>query len=65
MDIQTEVARQMVANALTRMDMGLTYNRESAIAKCYASDIAMRVAEDAINYLVDMDTQENILLKSF
>lgn len=48
MDIQTEVARQMVANALTRMDMGLTYNRESAIAKCYASDIAMRVAEDAI-----------------
>lgn len=48
MDIQTEVARQMVANALTRMDMGLTYNRESAIAKCFASDIAMRVAEDAI-----------------
>ena len=48
MDIQTEVARQMVANALTRMDMGLSYNRESAIAKCYASDIAMRVAEDAI-----------------
>lgn len=48
MDIQTEVARQMVANALTRMDMGLTYNRESAIAKCFASDIAMKVAEDAI-----------------
>ena len=48
MDIQTEVARQMVANALTRMDMGLSYNRESAIAKCFASDIAMRVAEDAI-----------------
>ena len=30
------------------MDMGLNYNRESAIAKCFASDIAMRVAEDAI-----------------
>jgi len=48
MDIQTEVARQMVAHALTRMDEGLSYNRESAIAKCYASDIAMRVAEEAI-----------------
>ena len=48
MDIQTEVARQMVGNALTRMDMGLTYNRESAIAKCFASDIAMRVAENSI-----------------
>ncbi|MBU5668868.1 acyl-CoA dehydrogenase family protein [Peptoniphilus sp. MSJ-1] len=48
MDIQTEVARQMVAHSLTRMDEGLSYNRESAIAKCYASDIAMRVAEEAI-----------------
>ena len=48
MDIKTEAARQMVANALTRMDLGLTYNRESAIAKCFASDIAIRVAEDAI-----------------
>ena len=28
--------------------MGLTYNRESAIAKCFASDIAMRVAENSI-----------------
>lgn len=32
MDIKTETARQMVANALTRMDTGLPYGREAAIA---------------------------------
>jgi butyryl-CoA dehydrogenase len=48
MQIKTETARQMVAHALTRMDMGLTYTMESAIAKCYASDIAMEVASEAI-----------------
>ena len=30
------------------MDMGLPYTKESAIAKCYASDIAMEVASEAI-----------------
>ena len=30
------------------MDMGLPYSKESAIAKCYASDIAMEVASEAI-----------------
>jgi butyryl-CoA dehydrogenase len=48
MHIKTETARQMVAHALTRMDMGLSYTTESAIAKCYASDIAMEVASEAI-----------------
>ena len=48
MDIKTETARQMVANALTRMDTGLPYGREAAIAKCYAGDIAMDVASEAI-----------------
>lgn len=48
MDIKTETARQMVANALTRMDMGLPYGREAAIAKCYAGDISMEVASEAI-----------------
>ncbi len=48
MDMKTEVARQMVAHALTRMDMGLSFSRESAMAKCYASDIAMEVASEAI-----------------
>lgn len=48
MEIKTEVARQMVAHALTLMDMGLPFSKESAIAKCYASDIAMEVSSEAI-----------------
>ena len=48
MEIKTETARQMVAHALTKMDLGLPYTKESAIAKCYASDIAMEVASEAI-----------------
>ena len=48
MEIKTETARQMVAHALTKMDVGLPYTKESAIAKCYASDIAMEVASEAI-----------------
>ena len=48
MEIKTETARQMVAHALTKMDMGLPYSKESAIAKCYASDIAVEVASEAI-----------------
>ncbi|MFK4785013.1 acyl-CoA dehydrogenase family protein [Fusobacterium sp. MFO224] len=48
MEIKTETARQMVAHALTLMDMGLPYAKESAIAKCYAGDIAMEVASEAI-----------------
>lgn len=48
MEIKTETARQMVAHALTLMDMGLPFGKESAIAKCYASDIAMEVASEAV-----------------
>lgn len=48
MEIKIETARQMVAHALTKMDMGLPFSMESAIAKCYASDIAMQVASEAI-----------------
>ena len=48
MTIKTETARQMVAHALTLMDMGLPFSKESAIAKCYASDIAMEVSSEAI-----------------
>lgn len=48
MEIKTETARQMVAHALTLMDMGLPYSKESAIAKCFASDIAMEVSSEAI-----------------
>lgn len=48
MHIKTETARQMVAHALTKMDMNLPFTVESAIAKCFASDIAMEVASEAI-----------------
>lgn len=48
MAIAVETARQMVAHALQLMDLGMPYSRESAIAKCYAGDIAMRCASEAI-----------------
>jgi len=48
MQIKIETARQMVAHSLTKMDMGLNFSMESAIAKCYASDIAIEVASDGI-----------------
>jgi len=51
MEIKTETARQMCAHALTLMDNGLPYNKESAIAKCYAGDISVEVALDAIQIL--------------
>jgi len=48
MQIKIETARQMVAHALTLIDKGLPFTIEAAIAKCYASDIAMEVASEAI-----------------
>jgi butyryl-CoA dehydrogenase len=48
MEIKTETARQITAHALTLFDMGLPFEKEAAIAKCYASDIAMQVASEAI-----------------
>ena len=48
MSIQIETARQMVAHALTLQEQGLPFAREAAIAKCYASDIAMKVTTEAV-----------------
>ena len=48
MRIGIETARSMTANALNKMDMGLDYSVDSAIAKCYASDVAVRVTTEAI-----------------
>ena len=48
MEMKTEVARQMVAHSLQKMDLGLPHTKESAIAKCFASDIAMEAASEAI-----------------
>lgn len=48
MAIRTETARQMAAHALAKLDRGEGCREEAAIAKCYASDIAMEVASEAI-----------------
>lgn len=51
MEIRVETARQMVAHALKLMDEGKPYSRESAIAKCYAGDVAVQNALEAIQIL--------------
>jgi len=51
MEIRTETARQMVAHSLALMDAGKPYSKESAIAKCYAGDIAVQNALEAIQIL--------------
>ena len=48
MEIQIETARQMVAHACTLMEMGLPYGKESAVAKAYGGDVAMKVTSEAI-----------------
>ena len=51
MEIKTETARQMSLHALKLQELGLPYSKESAIAKCYAGDMAVKVALDAIQVL--------------
>ena len=51
MDIKIETARQMVIHCLTLLDAGMPFSREAAIAKCYASDMSVQVALDAIQIL--------------
>ena len=51
MEIQIETARQMVVHAYNLMEAGLPFSKESAIAKCYAGDIAVQVALDGIQLL--------------
>lgn len=51
MAIQTEAARQLVYRAAAMVDAGATGQEiapAAAIAKCFASDTAMRVATDAV-----------------
>ncbi len=48
MKIKIETARQMVAHALTLMDLGLPHTVESSIAKTYGGDICMEVTSEAI-----------------
>ena len=52
MDIKVEAARRLVYHAGELIDEGATrFSRESAIAKTFASDIAMEVTNDAIQIL--------------
>jgi alkylation response protein AidB-like acyl-CoA dehydrogenase len=52
MDIKVEAARRLVYHVGELMDAGVPrFTRESAIAKTYASDIAMEVTNDAIQVL--------------
>ncbi|MEE1228046.1 MAG: acyl-CoA dehydrogenase family protein [Lachnospiraceae bacterium] len=48
MAIKIETSRQMNAYALTLMDQGKRFTREAAIAKCYASDVAMWCTTEAV-----------------
>lgn len=51
MAIQIEAARNMVLRACSLYDQGKPFTKESAIAKTLASDIAMKVAVDAVQIL--------------
>ncbi len=52
MDIKVEAARRLIYHVGEMMDAGAPrFSRESAIAKTYASDIAMEVTNDAIQVL--------------
>ena len=51
MHVQTEAARNLVYKAAVSADLGTTGKAlaiEAAVAKCHASDTAMRVATDAV-----------------
>lgn len=51
MEIRTETSRQMAAHALTLMEQGKPYAKESSIAKAYAADSAVANALEAIQIL--------------
>ena len=48
MAMQTEAGRQMTAYALTRMEQGISFKKEAAMAKCCASDAAVKVTQEAV-----------------
>jgi alkylation response protein AidB-like acyl-CoA dehydrogenase len=51
MDMKIEVARQMCVHSLNLAALNVPYSREAAMAKCFASDVAMEVTIDAIQIL--------------
>jgi len=51
MAMQTEAARQLVYHAAALFDAGQDATIYSAMAKCFASDVAMKVTTDAVQIL--------------
>ncbi len=51
MAIQIEAARHLVYHAAALKDAGLPYGKEAAMAKTFASDVAVKVALDAIQIM--------------
>lgn len=51
MDMKVEAARQIMIHCLELEQRGLPYGREAAIAKCYATDVAMEVTTEAVQVL--------------
>jgi butyryl-CoA dehydrogenase len=51
MAMQVEAARLLVYKACWMKDQGVPFSKEAAIAKCYASDTAMKVTTDAVQVL--------------
>lgn len=51
MAIEIEAARQLVYHAANLKDAGLPYSKEAAMAKTFASDVAVKVALDAIQVM--------------
>ena len=51
MAIQIEAARQLVYHAASLKDAGLPFGKEAAMAKTFASDIAVKVTLDAVQVM--------------
>ncbi|BBB92824.1 MAG TPA: acyl-CoA dehydrogenase family protein [Methylomusa anaerophila] len=51
MAMAVEAARLLVYKACWLKDQGLPYSKESAMAKCFAADTAMKVTTDAVQVL--------------
>ncbi|MBI5059733.1 acyl-CoA dehydrogenase [candidate division KSB1 bacterium] len=48
MEVLTEAARLLVYSAARKKDLGQKYTKEAALAKLYASDVVMKVTQDAL-----------------
>jgi alkylation response protein AidB-like acyl-CoA dehydrogenase len=51
MAMKVETARLMVHKACWMRDQGMEFGKEAAMSKCFASDVAMEVATDAVQIM--------------